>query len=79
MTWNYRVIVSTENDEQSFFIHEVYYKEDGSIDMWSEDPTIPFGNSPEELIQDLNMRKRALSRPFLQLKNDRLIPYEEFV
>lgn len=41
--WNYRVIAleDAEFGEVTYGIHEVYYKDDGSIDSWTKSP-VPF-------------------------------------
>jgi len=49
MFWNYRVL---EHDKM-FYIHEVYYNDNGDITAISEDPMHPHGETPEELKNDL--------------------------
>lgn len=61
MTWNYRVI---KNAEQ-FAIHEVFYKEDGSVEGYSDSPVFPRGESLEELAKELEHYASALEKPVL--------------
>jgi hypothetical protein len=38
-TWNHRVMYHGERDGHPYYvIHEVYYKEDGSVSTWTENP-----------------------------------------
>lgn len=62
MVWNYRVI---EHDKL-FYIHEVYYNDNGDITAISEDPMHPHGETLEELKNDMEYFLQALSRPVLQ-------------
>lgn len=45
MTWNHRVMRRTypspSGDEIIDEIYEVYYKPDGTVDMWTDDPVSP--------------------------------------
>ena len=65
MSWNYRVMKKRIDGEDVFEIHEVYYHPDGRIHTWSEDPVIPYRETPEELKQDILMQSGALERPVL--------------
>ncbi len=67
MTWNYRVISRLDSDgvPDRFGIHEVYYDSSGRIEMWSEEPCDPFGESLTELTKDIEMMSEALSEPVL--------------
>ena len=62
MFWNYRVI---ENDKM-FYIHEVYYNDNGDITAISEDPMRPHGETLEELENDMKYFLEALHRPMLR-------------
>ena len=55
MNWNYRVIKYDDADEVFFQIHEVYYNEDNEIEAYTEEPMVPFGETQEELIAELEM------------------------
>lgn len=61
MTWDYRVIVK----DGSYYIYEVYYDDDGNPGAFTEDPVSPFGESLEELKEDLKHFSDALSLPVL--------------
>jgi hypothetical protein len=66
MSWNYRVLKREYKDEAYYTIHEVYYKKNGSIRMWSVDAMDPGGSTPEELASDLSMMQAAFEKPILQ-------------
>ncbi len=68
--WNYRVIRKSHpgTDAVSYQIHEVYYKEDGSINGWTEDPVEPHGETVEELREDIGHFRHAFRRPVLEEK-----------
>ena len=62
MVWNYRVI---EYDKM-FYIHEVYYNDNGDITAISEDPMHPHGETLKELKNDMEHFQQALKRPVLK-------------
>lgn len=78
MSWNYRVMRHTHTNplgeqESSFFIHEVYYKNkkvnDHTVSTkdvgYSSDPRPAFGESLEALRACLNLMLAALDKPVL--------------
>jgi len=65
MTWNYRVVKRTVGEATGYGIHEVYYSDDGSPEMCSEHPSLPYGETPDELAQDLLHFAQALEKPVL--------------
>jgi hypothetical protein len=65
MTWNYRVVRTTDGEEESFAIYEVYYDDDGRPEACTEDPAHPSGETLEELAEDLTYYQAALSQPVL--------------
>lgn len=66
-TWNYRVIKSLDPIEgDTFQIHEVYYDENGKIEMWTERPTELAEGSVESLKSTLKGMLDATRKPALQ-------------
>ena len=65
MSWNYRVI---KHAEQQFSIHEVYYDEEGKPHSMTVDPVSAFGETLEELKDDLLLISVALTKPVLDAK-----------
>jgi hypothetical protein len=61
MTWNYRVVRTTDGEEESFAIYEVYYDDEDRPEARTEQPASPAGETLEELQAYL----RALSEPVL--------------
>jgi len=69
-SWNYRVIRKPTPDTDSvvYQIHEVYYREDGTIEGWTAEPVTPLGESVEELREDIRYFLHAFRRPVLEEK-----------
>ena len=81
MTWNYRVI-KRHYDESGitvFAIHEVYYNEDQSIDLWSKDPMAPNGETIASLQEDLKHFQEAFGKPVLveKIKGEKTVLIED--
>ncbi len=74
--WNYRVVRTASSTDAFYQIHEVHYenKEDGTqeITLWSL-PISSGGESPEELLRDLQHMIDALNKPCLEEKNGKLV------
>lgn len=66
MTWNYRVIKHVDTSETLYSIHEVYYDENGKPKMVSNEPVSVIGETPQELLKDLERQKEALMLPVLE-------------
>ena len=65
MTWNYRLVKTVHaSGDAEYHVCEMYYDEKGNIESWS-DPIPPYGETPEELEDDLRRMLGALSRPVL--------------
>jgi len=62
--WNYRVMKRISNEEDIFFITEVYYQDDGSVIGWTEGKDA-WGENPDELRQALTWMLEALDKPVL--------------
>ncbi len=69
--WDYRVIkkYDAKLGDESHQIHEVYYREDGTIDAWTESPVQPYGDTPEELREDIRFFLQAFHHPVLKLQS----------
>lgn len=77
MSWNYRVTRRTVQDEVAYEIREVYYSVDGKIKMWSTHAMAPFGETKDELKQNLEQMMSCLTEPVLDLDTDEWISEEE--
>jgi hypothetical protein len=64
VTWNYRVFQEANDD---YIIREVFYADDGSIMGCTEKAVEPWGRTLEELAQDIDSFKEALTLPVLTL------------
>jgi len=78
--WNYRVILRGA----TYAIHEVYYREDGSIKGATKEPVFPVGESVKELEEEISHYAKALELPFLnyeeivgKAEDDELHPYSD--
>lgn len=76
-TWNYRVIASSDNDETTYAVHEVYYSEDGDIVSWTEEPVPAVSESVDGLREVLARYQRAASMPVLRQVANRLLDEAE--
>jgi len=61
VSWNYRVIKHTSRPF-SHQIHEVYYDR-GNIHSCSTDPIVPYGETVEELQEDIRLMQAAFEKP----------------
>ena len=68
--WNYRAIRKRhpETDSVTYHVCEVYYREDGGIDCWTQEPVTPMGETAEELREDIKYFLHAFRRPILEEK-----------
>ncbi len=68
--WNYRVIKKhdSKSENTSYQIHEIYYREDGIIDAWTESPVQPYGDTSQELQEDIRFFLQAFRHPVLELR-----------
>ena len=66
--WNYRVIRKhhTETDSVTYHVHEVYYRDDGNIESWTQESVTPMGETVEELREDIRYFLHAFRRPLLE-------------
>ena len=72
MTWNHRVIRRVnEQGEEYYAIHEVYYNEDNEPHMVTEEAVSPFGETLEELEQDMEWFIKAMRHPVLNYEEIR--------
>ena len=71
MTWNYRVVHTTEDEEEAFAIYEVFYDEQGEPEARTESPSYPAGANIEALREDVRHYLAALDQPVLE---DHLFP-----
>ena len=70
MNWDYRVFCEENGD---YVIREVFYAEDGSILGCTENEVSPTGRSLQELTEDMQLFRAALTQPVLRLSD--LPPY----
>jgi len=67
-TWNYRVIKKSSplDQEVTYQIHEIYYREDGSVDCWNDTPVEPLGITESGLRNDIQSFLGAFRQPILE-------------
>lgn len=75
-TWNYRVFREEDGD---YLIREVFYDNDGRILGCTEDAVTPFGQSIDELAQNIEWFKEALDLPVLTVAEVDVAIQEEIV
>lgn len=67
MTWSYRVLrVDRSRQAPSYVLRELYITKDGALKWWSNPPVLPHGQTFEELAQDLEDMREALTLPVLR-------------
>ena len=65
--WNYRVIKKRHADDSvTFQVHEVYYRDDGSIEGWTEAPVTPMGEEIAELRENIRHFSHAFRKSVLE-------------
>lgn len=69
-SWNYRIIKTIRDKEPFYRIHEVYYDDNGEIEGWTEEPVLPYGETVEELREDIHYFLQAFQQPILALKEE---------
>lgn len=65
MSWNYRVMKRSFQNEDQYAIYEVYYDKHDKIKMWSSEPIYICGESLEELVKDFQLYAKAFEQPIL--------------
>ena len=73
--WNNRVIVQTYNegtgyDETVKAIHEVFYDDEGNVEMWTENPTSLMVYEGETFTDMMKRLEVAIGRTWLQIAKD---------
>ena len=61
MPWNYRVVAK----DGQLAVHEVFYDNDGLITGFTGDPVHPRADTLEDLADEFERYRRALSEPVL--------------
>lgn len=70
MTWDYRVM---DRDGQ-LAIHEVFYRDDGSVEGYTELPVHPRAGTIDELREELRRYASALDREMLPFAQPGVAP-----
>jgi hypothetical protein len=66
-TWNYRICKESTKHGVKYEVHEVYYDENNQIRGFSKDAIAPFGETPEEVADDLAKMVASFSKGVLDL------------
>ena len=61
MSWNYRLMRHANGEYTRYVIHEVYYNDDGSVRVWTEDGVAAVSDTPDEIHEVLAMMAEHLS------------------
>ena len=72
MTLDYRLCCRPSVPGWGLQIHEVYYNQDGKLEAYSNYPVSPFGDTIDELYQDMYQIWKAIDREEEPLDLDRL-------
>lgn len=70
MSWNYRIVKRTYENEVTYTVHTAWYGK-GEDDPHSigADPMYPIGENLDELLIDLDRMKEALNKPVLNYED----------
>lgn len=71
MSWNYRVIKHSNENETWYGIHEVYYGTNDQPHSWTED-SIVISDSPEGLRLILSSMMKCLDKEILGMEQGKL-------
>lgn len=75
--WNHRIIEKyhKETNTSTYQIYEIYYKDDGIIENWTESAVGPMGETVDELREDIRFFMKAFQKPVLkeEIKNGKLV------
>lgn len=67
--WNHRVVKRVykmgDYEETSYGVHEAYYDDNNKVNMITEEPVGPHGETMKELRQCLEWMTKALEHPIL--------------
>jgi hypothetical protein len=68
MSHNYRIVktVNPETQESWYAIHTVYYNEDGIMDLVGTVGASTYGETKEELLEDVELYMQALKKPIVE-------------
>jgi undecaprenyl pyrophosphate synthase len=66
--WNYRVMRRHYKyaDKLTYEIHEVYYDDSGNVQRHTLEASDPFGETVEELKEDIELMLLAFDKPVLE-------------
>ncbi len=65
MSWNHRVMRFSNDSEEWFGVHEVYYHEDGRLRGYTTEAVNVMGETVEELRAILERMLASLNKPIL--------------
>jgi hypothetical protein len=78
MSWNYRVFKRTVEEEDCYSIRSIYYDKKDKADSWATTDTIPSGNTPSELLDELvKMFVAVVTKPVLEVVDGKLVEVKE--
>ena len=69
MSWNYRLVKSTQGDLVLYGIHEVYYDDHGAPESITEHPVSVTEESKGDIMTTLRHMERALTMPTLNYED----------
>lgn len=74
MSWNYRVMRHEHRRVDTFYqIHEVYYDEDGNVNVWTKEGVVAHSDTAAEMRKVLSMMEHALSEHVLDSKTGKVV------
>ena len=69
----YRLVLTSEEAEDCYQVHEVFFDGSGAICGWDPEPIAPFGNTPEHLREHIAKISEALDQAILVNRDGQLV------
>ena len=69
MTWNHRVVRHEDKGQVYYQIHEAFYEEGQPADSITTEAITPFGETVEELAEELRRMLKATEHPALNYED----------
>lgn len=70
MTWNYRLVLRDDLDEDWYEVHEVYYNEKKELILCTENPISLSGESLEDVVENIGMILKDIKKHPILLASD---------
>lgn len=78
MYWNYRVLMLTNEQNETYFeVHEVHYDENHNPHKWAESHNLLVDDTLDELRESYEYMSKAFESPVLKVVGNKLVQVTE--